>query len=72
MQPITIVCPRCGNRVSAHYEVVDGRLHTWGYFNLDHTLWARFKRYEEEHVVCDECMRADPRYQEECMRSFPS
>lgn len=59
---VTVICDRCHKKVDG-YEI--DSYGTGGFYRTDNPLgWGRFANPGEK-IVCDLCMRADPRYQAE-------
>jgi hypothetical protein len=66
---IVIKCDRCQQEVSGIVgEINDRRYYTGGFYDVSEGRWSEFAR-NEERIVCDYCMFADPKYRE--MYSLP-
>jgi hypothetical protein len=59
MKTVRVKCDRCKQEVEGTVDKVV----TAGYYDVSEGYWRKFAR-QDERVVCDNCMYADPRYQE--------
>ena len=63
MSDVTTICDRCGKTIEGMHVPADetGRGFTAGYYDCSGSPWAEFVE-EDEMIVCDACMWAEPRY----------
>lgn len=64
MGAVEAFCDRCGNIIRG-FEVKneDGVvIGTCGFYYMTNSVWEHY-RTGDEAVICDQCMRADQRYQ---------